>query len=149
MWSADIPEGTARKNESNDDENYYRYIRKAVIHPHAKVMKGKHLGFYTQFPTRKDEQVLMKCGISFVSLEGAQKNLEHDIPDWDFNRVSVCAREMWNQALSKIKIEGNEADKTTFYTALYHTMIDPRCFSDIAGRNVDADNKIHLTSTIK
>ncbi|MCS3201804.1 MULTISPECIES: glycoside hydrolase domain-containing protein [Bacteroides] len=51
---------------------------------------------------------------------------------------------MWNQALSKIKIEGNEADKTTFYTALYHTMIDPHCFSDIDGKYVGADNKIHL-----
>ena len=59
-------------------------------------------------------RVLMKCGISFVSMEGAQKNLEHDIPDWDFNKVSVCTRKMWNDALSKIKIEGNESDKTTF-----------------------------------
>jgi len=49
VWSADIPEGTSRKNESNDDKNYCRYIRKAVIHPHAKVMKGKHLGFQQSF----------------------------------------------------------------------------------------------------
>lgn len=147
IWSADIPEGISRKNESNDDENYYQYVRNAVIHPQAKVMEGKHLGFYTQFPTRKDEQVLMKCGISFVSMEGAQKNLEHDIPDWDFNKVSVCTRKMWNDALSKIKIEGNESDKTTFYTALYHTMIDPRCFSDIDGKYIGADNNVYQTST--
>ena len=75
IWSADIPECISRKNESNDDEHYYQYVRNAVIHPQAKVMEGKHLGIYTQFPTRKDEQVLMKCGISFVSMEGAQKNL--------------------------------------------------------------------------
>ena len=44
IWSADIPEGTSRKNESNDDENYYQYVRNAVIHPQAKVMQGKHFG---------------------------------------------------------------------------------------------------------
>lgn len=147
VWSADIPEGVSRKNESNDDESYFQYIRNAAVHPQKKVMQGKHLGFYTQFPTRKDEQVLMKCGISFVSIDGARKNLAHDIQGWDFDNVSLAARKSWNEALSKIKVEGNEADKTTFYTSMYHTMIDPRCFSDIDGKYIGADHKVHQSST--
>mgnify|MGYP002229682939 FL=1 len=53
IWSADIPEGTSRKNESNDDENYYQYVRNAVIHPQAKVMQGKHLDFILNFQPGK------------------------------------------------------------------------------------------------
>lgn len=146
IWSADIPEGTLRKNESNDDVNYYEYIKKAAVYPQTKKMKGKHLGFYTQFPTHKDEQVLMKCGISFVSIEGARNNLQQDIQGWDFDKIVERTREMWNESLSKIKIEGNEEDKMTFYTALYHTMIDPRCFSDTDGKYIGADHKVHQTS---
>lgn len=147
VWSADIPEGVSRKNESNDDEAYFQYIRNAAVYPQMKTMQGKHLGFYTQFPTRKDEQVLMKCGISFVSMEGARKNVEHDIPGWDFEKVVRSSRKAWNEVLSKMKVEGNEADKMTFYTAMYHTMIDPRCCSDIDGKYIGADNKVHQSST--
>lgn len=146
VWSADIPDGVSRKNESNDNEAYFQYIRNAAVHPQKKKMQGKHLGFYTQFPTRKDEQVLMKCGISFVSMDGARKNLEHDIPDWDFEKVVRSSRKAWNRELSKMKVEGNEADKMTFYTALYHTMIDPRCSSDVDGKYIGADNKVHQSS---
>ena len=78
-------------------------------------------------------------------MEGAQRNLEQDIPDWNFERVKENTRNLWNQALSSVKVEGSERDKTIFYTSLYHTMIDPRCFSDCDGRYVGADKKIHQT----
>ena len=87
----------------------------------------------------------LKCGISFVSMEGAQRKLEQDIPDWNFERVKENTRNLWNQALSSVKVEGSERDKTIFYTSLYHTMIDPRCFSDCDGRYIGADKKIHQT----
>ena len=48
--------------------------------------EGHNLGFYTEFPTKEGEQVLLKAGISFVSLAGAKANLEHDIPKWDFDQ---------------------------------------------------------------
>ena len=109
-----------------------------------KSAQGKHLGFYTEFPTEEDEQVLLKCGISFVSMEGAAKNLQSDIAGWDFDAVSRRAYDRWNQALSSIHVEGTERDKTLFYTSLYHTMIDPRCFSDADGAYQGADGKTHL-----
>lgn len=146
VWSATFPEGTLRKNESNDDPVYAQYIKNAAVLPQTKVMKGNHLGFYTQFPTQKGEQVMLKCGISFVGIEGARKNLQQDIPGWDFDRVAATTQKSWNQALGKIKVEGNEADKTTFYTALYHTMIDPRSFSDVDGKYMGADHQIHQSS---
>lgn len=145
VWSASIPEGVSRKNDANDNPAYFNYIKDARIIPAIGKAQGKHLGFYTEFPTRKDEQVQLKCGISFVSMEGAQRNLEQDIPDWNFERVKENTRNLWNQALSSVKVEGSERDKTIFYTSLYHTMIDPRCFSDCDGRYVGADKKIYQT----
>ena len=101
------------------------------------------MGFYTEFPTREGEQTLLKCGISFVSMEGARKNLQSDIPDWDFDGVRRRARRQWDEALAGVQVEGNEKDKIIFYTSLYHTMIDPRCFSDVDGAYPGADGKVH------
>ena len=76
------------------------------------------------FDTTKDEQVFVKVGISAVDIEGARKNVETEIPDWDFDGVRKDARKAWNETLSKIDITTNDKnDKTIFYTALYHTAI--------------------------
>lgn len=146
VWSADIPEGTDRKNQSNDNPAYHAYIKNAGILPLQKEMQGKHLGFYTEFPTEEGEQALLKCGISFVSMEGARQNLLQDIPGWDFEAVCAQSRKLWNDALSGIQIEGDEKEKTVFYTSLYHTMIDPRCFSDSDGSYPGADGKTHQSN---
>jgi len=143
VWSAEIPDGVERKNASDDDPAYHEYIKNARIIPQQKITQGKHLGFYTEFPTREGEQALLKCGISFVSMEGARKNLQSDIPDWDFDGVRRRARRQWDEALAGVQVEGNEKDKTIFYTSLYHTMIDPRCFSDVDGAYPGADGKVH------
>lgn len=66
------------------------------------------------FDTTKDEQVFVKVGISAVDIEGARKNVETEIPDWDFDGVRKDARKAWNEALSKIDITTNDKnDKTT------------------------------------
>ena len=145
VWSADIPDGVARRNWSNDDPAYHDYIKRAEVHPQQRVAQGEHLGFYTEFPTAEGEQAMLKCGISFVSMEGAQRNLMSDIPDWDFDGVSKRAYKQWNRALSGVEVEGDERDKTIFYTSLYHTMIDPRCFSDVDGAYRGADGKVYST----
>ncbi len=145
VWSADFPDGVARRNWSNDDPAYHDYIKRAEVHPQQRVAQGEHLGFYTEFPTAEGEQAMLKCGISFVSMEGAQRNLMSDIPDWDFDGVSKRAYKLWNRALSGVEVEGDERDKTIFYTSLYHTMIDPRCFSDVDGAYRGADGEVYST----
>ena len=145
VWTADIPEGVSRKNEANHNPDYAQYIKEAKCVQQPKQMQGKHLGFYTEFATTGGEQVMLKCGISFVSMEGAQANLQQDIPDWDFARVRAANRALWNEALSKVQVKGGEREKTIFYTALYHTMIDPRCCSDSDGAYVGADQAVHTS----
>jgi len=69
------------------------------------------------------------------AIEGARKNLEAELPGWDFDKVRADAKAAWNKELSKIEVSGGTPNQTTnFYTALYHTMIAPNLFSDIDGR---------------
>lgn len=146
VWSAEIPEGVSRKNDANGSVRYAGYVRNASVVKFPQKMEGKHLGFFVEFPTRQGEQAMLKCGISFVSMEGARRNLEQEIAGWNFDEVRKKNRSLWNKALSSVRVEGSERDKTIFYTALYHTMIDPRSCSDVDGNYRGADNKIHRST---
>jgi len=144
VWSADIPDGWSRKREDVESDRYQQQIAKAAVLPGVKEKRGKHLGFYTEFATKAGEEVLMKAGISFASVAGAQANLEAEIKAWDFDRVRQHAKDLWNQALGKIAISGGtEDEKKVFYSALYHTMVDPRECSDIDGKYQGGDGKTH------
>jgi len=144
VWSADIPDTADRHRVAVTSDQYQQWISKAIVTKNIQQKEGKHLGFYTQFATNNDEQVFMKAGISFTNAEGAKANLEAEIKNWDFETIHKKAVELWNNALGKIKIEGGSAEeKIVFYTALYHTMIDPRAMGDVNGNYIGADNKIH------
>lgn len=146
IWSADIPDDWKRKRENIESDVYQQRIAEASVMEGVGEKEGKHLGFYTEFATAAGEQVLMKAGISLVSMEGAQHNLEAEIKDWNFDHVRKAAYELWNNALGKIRIDGGDEDKrTVFYTSLYHTMIDPRAMADVDGKYPGGDKKIHAT----
>ncbi|MGN6416278.1 MAG: GH92 family glycosyl hydrolase [Pseudobacter sp.] len=147
VWSADIPDDWKRKRENIESEVYQQRIAESKILTGIKEMQGKHLGFFTEFATGEGEQVLMKSGISLVSMDGAKRNLQAEIKDWNFDTVRKNARKLWNNALSKLSIEGGDLNKkTVFYTALYHTMIDPRAMADVDGQYPGGDLKTHVTS---
>jgi predicted alpha-1,2-mannosidase len=117
---------------------------KDKVMPGQREYEGRNLGFFAEFPTEAGEQVLLRSGISFVSVAGAKANLEHDIPDFDFEKTRRQARQLWATALECVQVEGaTEAQKEILSTALYHCMIDPRAASDVDGRYVGGDNKIH------
>lgn len=106
------------------------------LQPTAKVL--------IQFATQTDEQVLVKVGISAIDMDGARRNVEKDLPGWDFEAVRSDARRQWNEYLSKIDIETPDADqRTMFYTALYHTGMQPNLFTDVDGRYWGMDMKAH------
>ncbi len=144
IWSADIPDNQVRTNFEVATETYQKMIKDAQVYKMRKEMKGKHLGFYSEFSTIKDEQVLVKSGLSFVSVDNAKENLEHDIPDWGFEKVYNNSRNLWNNTINRIIVEGgSQTDKEIFYTAMYHAMIDPRLYSDQNGEYLGTDGKIH------
>ncbi|MBI9061889.1 MAG: GH92 family glycosyl hydrolase [Marinilabiliaceae bacterium] len=146
IWMVDIPDNWPRKRQDVTSDKYQELVAKAVVKKGVKEMQGEHIGFFTEFASKQGEEVLVKSGISFVSIEGARENLEHDIPHWNFDQVKDEARSLWAKAISGIEIEGTtDREKTIFYTALYHSMIDPRSSSDLNGNYVGADGKIHKT----
>jgi len=146
VWSVDIPDSWSRKRQTIESEKFRELVAGATIERNCKEKQGEHLGFFTEFETGEGEQVLLKAGISFVSMEGARKNLLSEISDFGFDEVKRNASGLWNDALGKISVEGgSEDDRSIFYTALYHTMIDPRCFSDSDGSYPGGDGEIHQT----
>ncbi len=146
IWRADIPKDADRKRKSIESEAYQKIVAASKIEYKLKEAQDKHIGFFTEFETEENEEVLLKAGISFVSIEGAKKNLEEDIPHWEFDAVVKHARNLWSKAISNVEVRGaNEDDHIKFYTALYHTMIDPRGVSDVSGEYMGADGKVHLS----
>ncbi|RYY58913.1 MAG: glycoside hydrolase family 92 protein, partial [Chitinophagaceae bacterium] len=144
IWSADIPDSANRHRDNVLSAHYQDWIANAAIEKNSKQKEGKHLGFYTEFGTKANEQVTLKVGISFTNIEGARSNLATDIPGWDFNKVHQQAVARWDKALDKMKVEGGtEEEKKVFYTALYHTMIDPRSMQDANKNYTGADGKVH------
>jgi putative alpha-1,2-mannosidase len=111
---------------------------------HNPDTKTKGVKANLRFKTKANEQILVKVAISPVSIEGARKNLEAEIPDWNFEKVRADAKSAWNKELSKIEVSGGtDAQMTNFYSALYHTMIAPNIFSDVDGSYLGLDKKLH------
>ena len=91
-----------------------------------------------------NQPLLVKVGISAVSVENARENLQQELSGWNFASVVAKANADWNRELSKIAIKTqDERAKRIFYTALYHTMIAPSVFSDVNGEYRGADGKMH------
>ncbi|RFZ84911.1 glycoside hydrolase family 92 protein [Mucilaginibacter terrenus] len=134
-------------------------------------IQGKNIKMYIQFDNPGN--VVSKVGISSVSVEGALKNLDTEVPDFDFKKVAKAAKAAWNTELNKIQVEGGApptsrpAQQTTaygyptntakqaqlpdqshkkqviFYTALYHCMVAPNIYNDVDGQYRGLDQKIH------
>lgn len=144
FWSAEIPDDWSRKNNDVVSIPYLTKVSEAPIIRAEKELQGKHLGFFTEFATTQDEEVTLKVGISFVDVEGAKNNFESEIAQKSFEQVRREAYEMWNEELEKVLVAGGtEDEKTIFYTALYHTMIDPRIYADVDDRYVGGDGEIY------
>jgi predicted alpha-1,2-mannosidase len=114
------------------------------IHSGDRQRSGHHVGAYVTFPTTRGEAVEVKIGTSFISIEQARDNLRREIPGWDFEGVRTAGRRVWNEALGKINIQGGSRDeRVNFYTAMYHSLLFPRTFSEY-GRYYSAfDDRIH------
>jgi predicted alpha-1,2-mannosidase len=146
FWTADIPDEWPRRLWDVTKPDYKQRVADAEIVRGVNEMEGKHIGFFTEFPTRADETVEFKAGISFVDMQGAEQNFKAELEHSSFDDIHANARKLWDEALGKITVKGGTDDeKTVFYTALYHTMIDPRLFSDVDGRFPGGDKQIHKT----
>jgi len=105
---------------------------------------GTRMGAYIGFKTKPGEVVQIKIGTSFISIEQARKNLQREIPDWNFNALAQNTRRAWQQNLSRLEVSGaTEDQKAIFYTALFHCMLFPREFSEYGQYYSAFDDKVH------
>jgi predicted alpha-1,2-mannosidase len=105
---------------------------------------GKQVRGLLTFDLKSEKRLLVKVGISGVSIAGARANLKAELPVWDFEKTKQAAQKEWNNQLAKITVEGGTEDQQKiFYTALYHTMIVPNVFSDVDGQYRGIDGKTH------
>jgi len=105
---------------------------------------GRQLRMFFDFKTSEGEKIKIKVALSSVSSEGALKNMQAEIPHWDFDKVKSAGQSLWNKELSKITVTTlTNDDKVNFYTALYHTFLGPTTYMDVDGRYRGLDQNNH------
>lgn len=108
----------------------------------SELNNSKNIKAFFQF---EEDMVMAKVALSAVSIAGAQKNLDKELPGWDFEKTKQNAEKAWNEELSRIAVNSNDTKQLrTFYTALYHTAIVPNINQDVDGQYRGRDNQIHI-----
>ncbi|MBP6872792.1 MAG: GH92 family glycosyl hydrolase [Bacteroidales bacterium] len=128
-----------------DNAVYRGFYRKFDETKNFPEMAGEKIRAYFRFLLHEGESLRVKFALSSTSTEGALKNLQTEIPHWDFDRIVNESQAKWNKELGKVAVEMmTPADMTTFYTALYHTFLSPTIYMDVDGayRGLDQNNHV-------
>ncbi|MBC7401293.1 MAG: glycoside hydrolase family 92 protein [Mucilaginibacter sp.] len=104
---------------------------------------SKDLRAYFNFNTEEGEKIKIKFALSPVSMAGAQANMAAEATTWDFDKVRKAGQDQWEKELDKITVSGSKDLKENFYTAMYHTMINPTIYMDVDGQYKGLDQGIH------
>ena len=97
------------------------------------------------FDMEPGDELLMKIALSSTGIEGAKKNLEAEIPGWDFEGTRQAAKDSWNSYLSRINVTGTKDQLINYYTCFYHALIQPNQISDVDGMYRNAKNEVVKT----
>ena len=103
---------------------------------YSKELSGDDIGYWWSFDNLQNgEQIEVRTGVSFVSIENARENLDEEQSGLTFDTIRQQAFDSWNNHLSRIKVKGGtELDRKLFYTALYHALIHPNIINDVNGQ---------------
>ncbi|WP_338257382.1 GH92 family glycosyl hydrolase [Dictyobacter halimunensis] len=117
---------------------------KTASQPPTTVVSGPGSGAFVTFDTSKNTSISLKVGLSFVSVANAKQNVNQENPTGNFNTTLSQAEQTWNQKLGEIQVSGGTTtQQTTFYSALYHTLLQPNVFSDVNGQYAGFDGQVH------
>ncbi|OPC46018.1 sugar hydrolase [Elizabethkingia anophelis] len=122
---------------------YNGFWRKFDQNKNFPEIAGKQIRMYFDFDTQENEVIEVQLAISPVSQANAIENLEKETGSLSFEQVKAKAQEDWNKELNKIVIKGTEDQKVNFYTAMYHTFINPTIYMDANGEYKGLDQNIH------
>lgn len=123
-------------------------------HENTAVVNGTNLHGNFRFGNLKGQPLNCKLSLSSVSMDNARENMQKEAPHWNFEQYVAAADASWEKELGKVQVKGTDLQKELFYTALYHTMIQPNTMSDVNGEYMAADystrkvadNEVHYTT---
>ena len=118
------------------------------------VINGTELCGLFCFDKKWNNELICKVALSPVSIENARLNMAAEVPGWNFEHIASAAEASWEKELKKVIIQGTGLQKKNFYTALYHTMVQPNTMSDVNGEYMAADyttrkvadNEVHYST---
>ncbi len=112
-----------------DNGKYKLYTR------YEREMAGNDVGYFYSFDCSEGEQIEVRMGVSFVSVDDARTNLDAEGEAKPFEVVARQARDTWQDMLGRITVEGGTPkQRRIFYTALYHALLHPNILQDVTGR---------------
>ena len=122
------PEMTGVEAAWSGDSGQYK-----IFESYSREIMGDDIGVcFSLGEVEPGTEVEVRVGISYVSIEGARRNLEAECGKRSFDDVLLGAQRSWRNALGRIRVEGgSDADRTIFYTALYHALLHPNIVSDV------------------
>ena len=122
------PEMTGVEAAWSGDSGQYK-----IYESYSREIMGDDIGVcFSLGEVEPGTEVEIRVGISYVSIEGARRNLEAECGKRSFDDVLLGAQRSWRNALGRIRVEGgSDADRTIFYTALYHALLHPNIVSDV------------------
>ena len=109
------------------------------MYENTPVINGTELRGLFCFDKKWNKELICKVALSPVSIENARLNMATEVPGWDFEYIARAAETSWEKELKKIIIQGIDLQKKIFYTALYHTMVQPNTMSDVNGEYMASD----------
>jgi len=101
------------------------------------------------FDNKDGETLNVKIAMSSTSVENAKKNMAAEVRGWNFNKVQKIAQKEWNKLLSRVRIEGSDDQKASFYTGIYHLYVQPNNIADVGGTYVGPNNKVSKSTAGK
>jgi predicted alpha-1,2-mannosidase len=114
----------------------------AGIYGQEKQDASASRGAFAEF--RPGELVEVRVGTSFLSIDQARANLRREIPDWNFDAVRAKLHSAWVEKLGRLEVEGaTDRERTRLYTALYHSLLYPRIFSEYGHYYGAFDDQVH------
>lgn len=127
-------------------KDYRFFENEEFLSDNLTACDGEDLGLLASFDTAESRELVIKCGISYTSLDGAKHSLCTECPDFDFERAKENANKLWENAFKCVSVSGSdERDLTVFHTCLYHAFLDPRILSDNDKSFRSPDGTIHHT----
>ena len=122
---------------------YNGFWRKMDINHNFPDMAAREIIAYMGFDLPTSKELTVKVALSPVSMQGALQNLRAEVSGKSFEQILAQTNQAWENELECYQIEGTNDQKALFYTAVYHTMINPSVYMDVDGQYRGNDMELH------